>query len=401
MPRVKRGFKRARRRKKILRQAKGYFLTKSKLHRQARLAVRRAMEFAFRHRRTRKREFRSLWTVRLNAAARQHQLNYSRLIGGLRKAGIELDRKALADIAVRDPQGVAVLAQTAKQPFASAWPAPPRATQRCHPERSPAFRPIGWAKSRDLLFPVPLRTLRSRVHCGFSSPEAGASGLGAFMSDLVSKTTKTLRELGVASPSVLAELFAALGGTFDSELGRADSPQAWQGLRDRWLGRKKGVLTQVKNNWLLQAEPGLKPEAGKHLNALRAHVEQALAARQGQLEAAPVAGEAPYLTLPGLAARPGARHLITQTLEEICDIFARIGFSVVEGPEVETEYYNFEALNIPEFPPARDTMDTFYLDLPAAGRGPRGPQALLLRTHTSPVQIRTMAKRSEDHTSEL
>ena len=120
MPRVKRGFKRARRRKKILGQAKGYFLTKSKLHREARLAVRRGMEFAFRHRRTRKREFRSLWTVRLNAAARQHQLNYSRLIGGLRKAGIELDRKALADIAVRDPQGFAVLVQTAKQAFASA-----------------------------------------------------------------------------------------------------------------------------------------------------------------------------------------------------------------------------------------------------------------------------------------
>ena len=120
MPRVKRGFKRARRRKKILTQAKGYFLTKSKLHRQARLAVRRAMEFSFRHRRTRKREFRSLWTVRLNAAARLHDLNYSRLVGGLRKAGIEIDRKVLADIAVRDPQGFAVLVATAKQAFASA-----------------------------------------------------------------------------------------------------------------------------------------------------------------------------------------------------------------------------------------------------------------------------------------
>jgi large subunit ribosomal protein L20 len=120
MARVKRGFKRARRRKKILTQAKGYFLTKSKLHRQARLAVRRAMEFAFRHRRTRKLEFRSLWTVRLNAAARAHELNYSRLVGGLRKAGIELDRKVLADIAVRDPEGFAALVQTAKQAFASA-----------------------------------------------------------------------------------------------------------------------------------------------------------------------------------------------------------------------------------------------------------------------------------------
>lgn len=120
MARVKRGPKRARRRKKILKQAKGYFLTKSKLHRQARLAVRRAMEFSFRHRRTRKREFRSLWITRLSAAAAAHDLSYSRLMGGLRKAGIELDRKTLADIAVHDPQGFAALAETAKQSSVSA-----------------------------------------------------------------------------------------------------------------------------------------------------------------------------------------------------------------------------------------------------------------------------------------
>jgi len=115
MPRVKRGPYRARRRKKILKQAKGYFLTKSKLHRQARLAVRRAMEMSFRHRRTKKREFRALWITRLKAAAVENGLSYSRLIGGLRKAGIELDRKTLAEIAVHDPKGFAALAETAKQ----------------------------------------------------------------------------------------------------------------------------------------------------------------------------------------------------------------------------------------------------------------------------------------------
>ncbi|MFQ5777232.1 MAG: 50S ribosomal protein L20 [Terriglobia bacterium] len=120
MPRVKRGPKRARRRKKILKQARGYFLTKSKLHRQARLAVHRAMQFSFRHRRTRKREFRSLWITRLNAAATTHELSYSRLMGGLRKAGIELDRKTLAEIALRDPKGFAALAATAKKAFAAA-----------------------------------------------------------------------------------------------------------------------------------------------------------------------------------------------------------------------------------------------------------------------------------------
>lgn len=120
MPRVKRGPRRARRRKKILKQARGYFLTKSKLHRQARLAVHRAMEHAFAGRRNKKRDFRSLWIVRINAACRENDLSYSRLVGGLRKAGIELDRKVLADIAVHDSKGFAALAATAKQAFTKA-----------------------------------------------------------------------------------------------------------------------------------------------------------------------------------------------------------------------------------------------------------------------------------------
>jgi len=119
MPRVKRGPRRARRRKKILKQAKGYFLTKSKLHRQARLAVLRGLEFAYRHRRTRKRDFRRLWITRITAAANQHDLSYSRFIGGLKKAGIALDRKLLADLAVRDPAAFAALAQQAKLAFAA------------------------------------------------------------------------------------------------------------------------------------------------------------------------------------------------------------------------------------------------------------------------------------------
>ena len=117
MPRVKRGPRRARRRKKILRQAKGYFLTKSKLHRSAREAVMRALRFAYRDRRNRKRDFRRLWITRISAAAEQHQLTYSRFIGGLRKAGIALDRKVLADLAVRDPQAFGLLAQQAQQAF--------------------------------------------------------------------------------------------------------------------------------------------------------------------------------------------------------------------------------------------------------------------------------------------
>src|SRR5438045_3601666 len=92
--------------------------------------------------------------------------------------------------------------------------------------------------------------------------------------------------------------------------------------------------------------------------------------------------------LAGVVRPLGSRHLIRQVFQEIEDIFFSIGFSVVEGPEIETPYYNFEALNIPEFHPVRDDMDTFYMELPKGA-----PGQLLLRTHTSPVQIRTMEKR--------
>ena len=114
MPRVKRGFKARRRRKKILKAAKGYRGGHSKQLRTADTAVSRAGMYAYRDRRTRKREFRSLWIVRINAAARENGLSYSRLIGGLQKAGIILDRKVLADMAVNDPAGFSRLATMAQ-----------------------------------------------------------------------------------------------------------------------------------------------------------------------------------------------------------------------------------------------------------------------------------------------
>ena len=119
MPRVKRGTKRVARRKKILSRAKGYFLTKSKLHRSAKESVERAQKFAYRDRRQRKRQFRRLWIVRIGVAARKHELSYNRFISGLKRAGIELDRKVLADIAVKDAPGFATLAAKAKQALAA------------------------------------------------------------------------------------------------------------------------------------------------------------------------------------------------------------------------------------------------------------------------------------------
>jgi len=114
MPRVKRGTKRNDRRKKILKRASGYFLTKSKLYQAAQEAVERGLKFAYSGRKQKKRQFRSLWIVRINAAAKINNISYSQLIHGLKAAGIELDRKMLADIAVNDAAGFTALVEQVK-----------------------------------------------------------------------------------------------------------------------------------------------------------------------------------------------------------------------------------------------------------------------------------------------
>jgi large subunit ribosomal protein L20 len=114
MPRVKRGTKRRAKRKKLLERASGYFLTKSKLYRAAKEAVDRGLKFAYSGRKQRKRQYRSLWIVRIGAAAKLNDMSYSTFINGLKKAGVELDRKILADIAVKDPAGFKSLAEQAK-----------------------------------------------------------------------------------------------------------------------------------------------------------------------------------------------------------------------------------------------------------------------------------------------
>ena len=119
MPRVKRSTKRSDRRKKILKRASGYFLTKSKLYQAAQEAVERGLKFAYIGRKQKKRQYRSLWIVRIGAAAKLHGMSYSTLISGLKKAGVALDRKILADIAVIDPTGFAALVEQAKSAHAS------------------------------------------------------------------------------------------------------------------------------------------------------------------------------------------------------------------------------------------------------------------------------------------
>ncbi|MGA3211490.1 MAG: 50S ribosomal protein L20 [Terriglobales bacterium] len=114
MPRVKRGTKRRAKRKKILHRAEGYFLTKSKLYRSAKESVERGLKFAFTGRRQKKRQYRSLWIVRIAAAAKLNGVSYSRFVSGLKKIGLELDRKILADIAVKDPAAFAGLCEQVK-----------------------------------------------------------------------------------------------------------------------------------------------------------------------------------------------------------------------------------------------------------------------------------------------
>ncbi|MFN8037962.1 MAG: phenylalanine--tRNA ligase subunit alpha [Acidimicrobiales bacterium] len=149
---------------------------------------------------------------------------------------------------------------------------------------------------------------------------------------------------------------------------------------------KAGPLTALKKG-LGSLEPEERKAAGQALNAARAEVEGVLAERLAELEAAErrtrLEAERLDLTEHPARHRRGHLHLVTQTVERLEDVFVGLGFTVAEGPEVETDWYNFEALNIPEAHPARGMWDTLYLDL-------GDPETILLRTHTSPVQIRVM-----------
>ena len=135
MPRVKRSTKRNDRRKKILKRASGYFLTKSKLYQAAQEAVERGLKFAYTGRKQKKRQFRSLWIVRISAAAKLNQISYSQFINGLKKAGVELDRKILADIAVKDAAGFTKLVDTYNRFFYSPAPSLTRLLMASSPDR--------------------------------------------------------------------------------------------------------------------------------------------------------------------------------------------------------------------------------------------------------------------------
>src|SRR5262245_53835975 len=176
-----------------------------------------------------------------------------------------------------------------------------------------------------------------------------------------------------------------------TELRDAADLAALERARVNYLGSHGKFTALMKQLGSLPKE--VKPAAGKAINTAKVELEAALAERRSQLELkAALPKEPTDLTLPGRRRPVGKLHPLTQVTEDIVRSFRKIGFAVADGPEVEDEYHCFDALNTPADHPARDTQDTFYLAAPAASGAGDSPKSMLLRTHTSSVQIRVMEK---------
>jgi len=186
---------------------------------------------------------------------------------------------------------------------------------------------------------------------------------------------------------------------FRAELAEVRTDADLQALRTRWVGRNNSWIAAFMEA-LKTAGPDLKKTLGKGANELKKEVEAAVAEREAALAATRRPANAVDITLPGRVPQLGHRHPLSLIRDEVIEIFTRLGYQVLEGPEIEDDYHNFEALNMPADHPARDMQDTLYLQepinsrAPSASTSPRGsavPRPLtLLRTHTSAMQIRHM-----------
>ena len=203
-------------------------------------------------------------------------------------------------------------------------------------------------------------------------------------------TNEPIPDLGSFDEDSLGRAFAALAKRAADDAATLDGPEAVEAFRLEWLGRKQGLLNEISGRWLKAAPSEAKKSIGQRFNELKKKVEELLerASGAGPSDAA-LAAEAIDITLPGTKRLTGAEHPITRTLNEIVSVFAALGYSVGVGPEVETDFYNFESMNFPPGHPARDTQDTLVV-----ANQERRPlrDRLLLRTHTSPVQMRTMER---------
>jgi phenylalanyl-tRNA synthetase alpha chain len=248
----------------------------------------------------------------------------------------------------------------------------------------------------------------------------------------------TVPKLKDFSPTALDKASEKLAAALAKEAAEVRTESDWKSFRDRWMARKNGVLTQINELWLKAAPKDAKRDVGQRVNVLKAKVGEIVKHVQASVEFAgtlgayddtgaqlfrpdrlhdryqagaitddPVIGrpddreldrrlrqnrlevERLDITLPGNRRSLGAEHPVIKTMNEILSVFRNLGYSVAEGPVIETDYYNFEALNFPPNHPARDTQDTLFV---ANQESKPVRDRLLLRTHTSPVQIRTMEK---------
>ena len=180
---------------------------------------------------------------------------------------------------------------------------------------------------------------------------------------------------------------ASLKQQFDTDLAAARGDADLRGIRDKYLSRKNGLVSAFMKT-VAAAPADERAALGQSANEFKTYVESGLQARLADTATARPAGDAIDVTLPGRPALVGHRHPLTLLRERVEAIFQRFGFLVLEGPELEDDYHNFEALNMPAEHPARDMQDTLYLDTPLPV--PAGRPATLLRTHTSGMQIRYM-----------
>jgi phenylalanyl-tRNA synthetase alpha chain len=196
-----------------------------------------------------------------------------------------------------------------------------------------------------------------------------------------------LPELKKFDEAELDRVFAQLEREVAVQAAALTSDAAIEAFRLEWLGRKQGRLGQLSASWLKSAPSDAKKSLGMRFNKLKSQIEAARSSTASETKE--IAGLDP--TLPGTARRIGVEHPLIQTMAEIVSVFQRMGYSVGLGPEVETDFYNFEALNFPPNHPARDTQDT--LVVAEQDKKPLRDR-LLMRTHTSPVQIRTMLEQA-------
>ena len=221
----------------------------------------------------------------------------------------------------------------------------------------------------------------------------------------------TVSKLTDYSAAALEKAAGELLSAVEQESESVKNEAEWKTLRDRWAARKNGILTQINDLWLKGSPKAAKRDVGQLVNSViiprvettiqerHDHVKSLAILKKARAEGLDVEIDAKKdalassasldITLPGICRPIGAEHPVIKTTNEMVRVFQKLGYSVADGPVVETDYYNFEALNFPPNHPARDTQDTLFI---AGQQGKPQRERLLLRTHTSPVQIRTMEK---------